>query len=145
MSRFGSLALVLGLVATVACGDLTGLGGGGCFHSEGCGDGGGIGGGGWTPTELRITGVVTGAPTGQPLAGVAVHLQVPVRAWADTVVTDSTGDYLTKLANPIIGDCAGLSVTFIREGFEPLTVKDPQGLTCRDGSFRLDASLIPSR
>lgn len=135
------LPLALGLFAGSACNaDLSGVDL--CLHSEGCGRGGG----GWSlSVPLSFSGLVTSAPTGRLLSGVTVRIDAPARGWSETALTDSTGHYVTTgLPNPMAGDCAGLSVSFSREGFLPLRVTEFPRLTCAPGFPRLNASLTPT-
>ena len=140
-SRYTLLPLALGLLAGTACSiDLTGLEDI-CLHSEGCGGGGG----GWHfDFPLSFSGLVTSDPSGQPLAGVIVRVEAPARGWTETVLTDSTGRYVTAgLPHPAAGDCAGLSISFSREGFQPLQVTSFPTLTCGPGYLQLNVILTP--
>jgi hypothetical protein len=142
-SRWAALLLALGLFGGAACADFTGVGGG-CFHSEGCDDnGGGLGGGNYVPS-LNFTGLVTSAQSGQALAGVAVRVDAPARGWTGTAITDSAGHYVTDgLSYPMADDCVGLSVSFSREGFQPLHVVDLPQLSCAPGFAELNGALVP--
>jgi hypothetical protein len=144
-SRFLVLPLALGLLAGTACSwNLTGSQDV-CLHSEGCGGGGGIGGGWDFRLPLVFSGVVTAATTGEPIAGVTVRIEAPARAWSETALTDSTGRYVTTgLPGPVAGDCAGLSVTFSRPGYQSLRIVSFPQLTCSPGAMAVDASLTPT-
>jgi hypothetical protein len=140
-SRYLVLPLALGLLAGAACSwDLTGFQEI-CLHSEGCG-----GGGGWDfHLPLVFTGVVTSATTGKSVAEVTVRIEAPARAWSETVLTDSTGRYVTTgLPGPVAGDCAGLSVNFSRDGYQSLRIVSFPQLTCSPGAMAVDASLTPT-
>src|ERR1043166_1749249 len=141
-SRYAALPLVLSLFAGTACtSDIAGTGNF-CFHSEGC-----DGGGGYSvfTYELAFYGLVTSAESGQSLAGVTVRIDVPLRGWSDTVLTRSDGNYYSAgVLVPSPGDCAGLSVSFSREGFQPLRVTEFARLTCGSGFLQLNASLTPA-
>jgi len=140
-SRYAVLPLVIGLFAAAAC-TFNPTGVELCLHSEGCSTGGGFG---WTKSELSFHGLVASASTGQSLAGVTVRIDAPARGWSESVLTSSTGYYYsTGLLMPIPGDCSGLSVTFSREGFQPLRVIDFPLLTCGPGYLQLNASLTPT-
>ncbi len=142
-SRYAALPLALGLLASTACGDLTGLGS--CLHSEGCGGRGGGLGGGYVNTQLSFNGSVTSASTGRPLVGATVRIEAPARGWSDSVLTDANGHYVTTgLSLPAAADCVGLSVAFSQPGFAPLRVTDFPQLKCEPGYPKLDASLQPS-
>jgi hypothetical protein len=136
------LPLVLWLLAATACtSDLAGTGNL-CLHSEGCDGGGGSGG---FQYELAFYGLVTSAQNGQSLAGVTVRIEVPLRGWSDTVLTSSTGNYYSAgVVVPSSGDCAGLSISFSREGFQPLRVTEFARLTCGSGFLQLNATLTPA-
>jgi len=141
-ARYAVLPLVFGLFAGTACGwDLTGLDNI-CFHSEGCDNGGGY----WDlDLPLSLNGLVTAAPTGLPLGGVTVRIEAPARGWNETVLTDSTGRYFSQgLPKPVAGDCAGLSVSFSREGYQAVRVTEFPGLICGGGYPQLNASLTPT-
>jgi hypothetical protein len=142
-SRYAALPLLLGLFAgTASCLDLTGLDDI-CLNSEGC-DGGDDWGVNFS-FPLSFSGSVTSAPAGQALAGVTVRVDAPARGWSETVLTDSTGRYVTNgLPQPGPGDCAGLSVSFSREGFQPLQVTSFPTLTCGPGFPQLDVALMPT-
>jgi hypothetical protein len=143
MSRFRLVVLpfALSLVAGAGCAvDLTSIDF--CVHSEGCSNDGG-GWGSFGPSALSIGGVVTSATTGQSLVGVTVRIDAPVREWSETARTDSTGRYATSgLQLPKAGDCVGLSVTFSRDGFQPVRVTDFE-FTCDPGYPLVDARLTP--
>jgi hypothetical protein len=141
-SRYAALPLLLGLFAgTASCLDLTGLDDI-CLHSEGCS---GDGGGGSFSFPLSFRGWVTSAPAGQLLVGVTVRVDAPARGWSETVLTDSTGRYVTDgLPHPRAGDCAGLSISFSREGFQPLQVTTFPVLTCGPGFPQLNVTLTPT-
>jgi carboxypeptidase family protein len=142
-SRYAVPALLLCLVAGSAC-DYNILGDGDwCTHSEGCDSNGG----GWFDFDLRLTfnGVVTSAATGEAIVGVTVRIEAPARGWTETVLTGSTGYYVTNgLPDPKAGDCVELSVSFTREGFEPLRISDFPQLTCARGFTWVNVSLIPT-
>jgi hypothetical protein len=142
-TRYAMLPLALGLLAGTACSwDLTGSQDV-CLHSEGCGGGGGIGGGWDFRLPLVFSGLVTSATTGKSVAGVTVRIEAPARAWSETVLTDSTGRYVTTgLPGPVAGDCAGLSVSFSRDGYQPLRVVDFPLLTCGPGYADVSVSLM---
>ena len=140
-SRYAALPLLLALSAGTACvSDLSGIDV--CTHSEGCDSNGG-----WGiefDIPLGINGIVTSATTGEPIAGVSVRVDFPARAWSEGVLTDSTGRYPTVgLTSPKAGDCAGLSFSFSKDGYQPLQVTEFPGLNCA-GYFQLNASLTPS-
>jgi hypothetical protein len=97
------------------------------------------------PPPLIFSGIVTSAQTGLSLSGVTVLIDAPARDWSDEVLTDSTGHYGSLgLENPAPGDCAALSISFSREGFQPLRVTDFASLTCAPGYLQLNASMTPS-
>lgn len=96
------------------------------------------------PTTLVFHGVVTSAPNGAPVFGVNVRIVAPGRGWTETAVTDSAGYYKANgLPNPSAGDCAGLSMEFSQEGFQPLRVIDFPSLTCQAGFGWLSVVLMP--
>ena len=146
MSRtcYAALPLALGLFAGAGCTLSPTAARDICLHSEGCGTGGGFG-GGYEIRALSFNGFVTSAPTGETLAGVTVRIDAPARGWSETALTDSTGHYLTEgLPLPRAGDCAGLSVSFSREGYQPLRVTEFPLLTCGPGFPLLNVSLTPT-
>jgi hypothetical protein len=102
-------------------------------------------GGGWNfGLSLSFNGLVTSATTGELLVGVTVRMEAPARAWSETVLTDSAGRYRTDgLPDPKAGGCVGLSISFSREGYQPLRIDFPQ-LTCGGGFPQLNASLTPT-
>lgn len=119
--------------------DLGGPSGEVCLHSEGCTE--------FTPDppSLSFAGLVTSAATGEPLAGVAVRIEAPARASSASTVTDSAGRYWSYgLPDPKAGNCAGLSVSFSKAGYEPLRVTDFPQLTCGPVVSQLNASLTPT-
>jgi hypothetical protein len=137
-SRHAALYFALALFATTACWDTTGI----CLHSEGCGAGNGSFD---TRPPLTISGLVTSDSTGGPLANVVVGVDFPARAWAQMVLTDSAGRYTASgLPGPAAGDCAGLSVSFSKEGYQPRRVIDFPQLTCVTGLYQLNTSLTPT-
>lgn len=143
-SRYAVLPLVLYVFAGTGCEwNLTGNQDP-CLHSEGCDANGG---GGYFDVNvaLMFNGVVTSATTGEAIVGVTVRIEAPARGWSETVLTGSTGYYVTNgLPDPKAGDCAGLSVSFTREGFEPLRISDFPQLTCARGFTWVNASLTPT-
>ena len=140
-SRYAA-PLLLGLFAgTASCFDLTGFEDI-CLHSEGCS---GDGGGGSFSFPLSFSGWVTSSLSGQLLVGVSVRLDAPACGWSETVLTDSTGRYAAKgPPDPKAGDCAGLSVSFSREGYQPLQVTTFTELTCGPGFNQLNVTLTPT-
>ena len=143
-SRYALLPLVLGLFAGTGCEwNLTGNQDP-CLHSEGC-DGDGGGGGSFFPSTLLFWGVVTSAETGESLAGVTVFIEAPARGWSESALTGSGGAYTTiGLPSPAPGDCAGLSVTFSRDGYQTLRLVDFPLLSCARGYGYVIASLTPT-
>jgi hypothetical protein len=136
-SRHAILPLVLGLFAGTGCGE-------------------------WFPTtasdpyddgvsipipdfSLRFYGGVTSVLGGGGLSGVTVRIDAPAREWTVTVETDSAGHYITAgLPGPFTNACTGLSVSFSREGYQPLRVIDFPQLTCERGYWRVNARLTPT-
>lgn len=138
-SRYAVLPLVLGLVAGTACEyNLT--------DSEPYD--GGVRCCGWPfpiPSILIFHGVVTSAASGERLLGVTVRIDAPARGWSETALTDSAGYYVTNgLPDAVAGDCAGLSVSFSRDGYQPLRLVDFPLLTCGPGYGYVSASLTPT-
>jgi hypothetical protein len=136
-SRYAVLPLVLGLLAGTACylDDLSGVEV--CLHSEGCPEF-------VQDPYLGFYGQVTSAATGELLQDVTVRIEAPARAWSDTVLTSVSGNYMMEgLRSPAAGDCAGLSVSFTRAGYQPLRVSDFPGLTCARGFWQVNRGLIP--
>ena len=146
MSRFRYVVLTLafGLLAGTGCSwDLTSSGDV-CLHSEGCGGGGGVG-GGFDLRLLGFGGLVTSATTGESLPGVTVRLEAPARGWSESAVTDSIGRYaVIGFSGPVAGDCAGLSLSFSRDGYQTLRIVDIPQLVCAPGATQVNASLYPT-
>ena len=141
-SRHVALCLVLGLLAGTGCewdlGPLDVV----CLHSEGCTEGRG-------ETDSRpllgFSGLVTSAVTGEPLAGVIVVVELPVRTWTQMSLTDSAGRYLASgIPGPAAGDCNGLSVTFSKVGYQPVRVTDFIQLICAPGVYQVNTGLTPA-
>ena len=142
-SRHAAPTLLLCLVAGTGCQpNISGIEV--CTHSEGCDSNGG----GWNfdfDVPLSFNGLVTSATTGEPLAGVTVRVEAPARGWNDTALTNATGRYFANgLPSPKAGDCAGLSVSFSKEGYQPLRIIDFPQLTCGPGFPEVNASLTPT-
>jgi len=127
-SRHVALPLVLGLAATTACSSPSGV-----DNEDRTGTLG---------PSLIFSGTVVSTRTGEPIFGVTVWVDAPARGVSDSVATDVTGNYLTNgLRDPAPGDCAGLTLTFEKEGFRPLRITP--SASCAPGVAEVSARLMP--